>query len=527
MKLKFGLLNANASFGNSSYGVPPFPTLRDVLAHMDRFGVARSVVWNIESRDSNCPWSNYRLLDQLARTPGASDRLIPALSVSPTMIYENRAVADLKKAMKQRGIRALRFTRGMSNFTLAQIEPIIRELRPLRPVLFLSNTETDGRDILDFTRSFPGVPVVLGEAGWSHCNFIFDLMRQRKNVYVETSSLHVWGDLEMIAKRFGVSRILFGIGAKPHNGAAIAALARANFSEADRERIAHGNLERLLGLKPVKAAPLPAINSLWSEFLAGRALAAEVVDAHIHMGPSGGYIVECQAIDDQIQPALEQMNKIGISTMIASGMHALFGDPVEGNRLLEDKLAGHGGRFAGYFAFNPYYEKAILPVLDEFFARDFFVGFKVLCDYWRVPLTDPRFNGLWQFAHRHRLPILIHTWSGPYDSPAMLKDIARKYPNAFFLLAHSGGVDDGRREAVELARHNKNVFLEWCGSFHTTIPWEETIAQIGPERVVFGTDAVMHNIAWELGRLLSLDVPESKLIPILGRNMRNILAQRR
>ena len=70
VKMKFGLLNANGSFGNSSYGAPAFPTPKEVLAHIDRLGVARSLVWNIESRDGNCPWSNRRLLDEIARTPG-------------------------------------------------------------------------------------------------------------------------------------------------------------------------------------------------------------------------------------------------------------------------------------------------------------------------------------------------------------------------------------------------------------------------------------------------------------------------
>ena len=235
------------------------------------------------------------------------------------MIYEKNAVADLKRCMKQNKIAALRFTRGMSAFTLGQIEPIVRELLPLKPVLFLNNAETDGRDILDFARAFPRVPVVLTEAGWGRYNFVFDLMRQRKNIHIETSWLHVWGDFELIVKQFGAERILFGLGEKAHNGAAIAALARADLSDSDREKIAHGNLERLLGSRPVKAMAPPVINSLWSNLLAGRPLGVDTIDAHVHIGPSGGYVLENQAVEDQIGPALDQMKKIGINTMIVSG----------------------------------------------------------------------------------------------------------------------------------------------------------------------------------------------------------------
>ena len=134
---------------------------------------------------------------------------------------------------------------------------------------------------------------------------------------------------------------------------------------------------------------------------------------------------------------------------------------------------------------------------------------------------------MWEYANRRRLPILIHTWGGGYDSPALLKDIARKYPEASFLLGHTGGSDTGRAEAEALALENPNVYLEWCGSFCSSTLWEDTLKKVNPRQVVFGTDAVAHGIPWELGRLLSLDVPDKILVPILGANMRRILARRK
>ena len=74
---------------------------------------------------------------------------------------------------------------------------------------------------------------------------------------------------------------------------------------------------------------------------------------------------------------------------------------------------------------------------------------------------------------------------------------------------------------------NPNVYLEFCGSFTASIRWEDTIKRIGNDRIVYGSDALGHSMVWELGRLLSLDVPEETLIPILGTNMRRILSKRR
>jgi predicted TIM-barrel fold metal-dependent hydrolase len=71
-----------------------------------------------------------------------------------------------------------------------------------------------------------------------------------------------------------------------------------------------------------------------------------------------------------------------------------------------------------------------------------------------------------------------------------------------------------------------NVFLETCGSFCTTRRWEDTLKSVPVSQVVYGTDAAAHDIHWELGRILSLDVSEEVLVPILGQNMRRILARR-
>ena len=88
------------------------------------------------------------------------------------------------------------------------------------------------------------------------------------------------------------------------------------------------------------------------------------------------------------------------------------------------------------------------PRLDEFFQRGFFVGFKLLPAYWKIPVTDPGYQPVWEYANRHRRPILLHTWDDNYNSPAMLREITRKHPQATFILGHSGGGTRGQMEAV-------------------------------------------------------------------------------
>ncbi|MCG2658802.1 MAG: amidohydrolase family protein, partial [Kiritimatiellae bacterium] len=340
------------------------------------------------------------------------------------------------------------------------------------------------------------------------------------------------GTIELIVREFGAERLIFGTGGKTHNGASLAGLAYADINPRARALIAHGNLDKLLHSAPARnVTRQPSLpdrrNKIWAKFMAGQKLPFDIVDAHFHLGLIGIWPLHFRDEAEQTDYALRRMARVNINKAVVSGEEALFSEPMAGNRALEKNAKIGGKRFAGYLGFNPYYDQAILSRLDEFFSGKFFIGFKVLGDYQGVPITDPRFKPVWDYANRHRLPILLHTWEGVNNSPRLLEKIAPNYPEATFLLGHSGGGNTGRREAIALAKANSNVFLEFCGSFCSDIPWEETIAEVGTDQIVFGTDGIYHDPAWELGRLVSLAIDEQTMAKFLAGNMRAILARHR
>jgi predicted TIM-barrel fold metal-dependent hydrolase len=503
---------------------------------MDKVGVARSLVWHVESRDLNPTYGNRRLLREIAETPEAADRLVPALAVYPASIFEHGAMDSLRESLSEGGVRAIRLFPGILRFRLRQLQRALEEVRSFRPAIFWNVQDSTGtddyRELGELAEHFHELPFVCTEGMWPHTGHVLDLMWRFPNVYTDNSWLHVRDNIELIVEEFGPERLLFGLGSKNQYGAAIAALSQARISDDARELIAHGNLERLLGMKALSKPPKFEDKSekpFWNLIRSGKAVEnVDIVDAHVHIGPPArGWIMPEIELEEQIRGVKSQMDRLGIATGIVIPEQAIFGEPVEGNRVVEQAIEGHGDRFRGYLAYNPFYASEMDELLDDFFSRGFFVGFKLLVSYWKVTIDDERFRSVWEYADLHRLPILLHTWGESWMDRSHLGKIASDYPDAIFLLGHSGGSDEGRRMAVKLVREFPNFYLEWCGSFTTSILWEETLEQVGCDRVVFGTDTAFHSAAWELGRLLSLPVPDEKLVPILGTNMRNILAGRK
>ena len=223
------------------------PTAAVRLAHMDRLGIARSLVWNVEATQGNPLAANRRLLDEIAHTPGAAGRLIPALVVSGLVAYERNGIERFAAQMEEGRTRALRFVNVGGRLTLGQCAPVVQAVRHLKPFILVKWGETPAQDILEFAALFPDVPVVLTDLIWVCGIGAFDAMRQRPNVLMETSWWHTWEGVALAVKHFGAERVLFGTGYRSHNSAAIAALVRAEISKEQRELIAHGNLDRLTG----------------------------------------------------------------------------------------------------------------------------------------------------------------------------------------------------------------------------------------------------------------------------------------
>ena len=534
--------DCNKYFGSSFKENPDYPNISDLLASMDRLNIDRAVAWHTDARVMYPMAGNEKLLQEI-ESVCAQDRIIPSLIIAPSMIDDSTVMGNFLNIVKTHNIRAFHyFYTKKFNWTLPDITPVIQAIRTYNPVLFLNVRDSLGNmdDVLSFSQEFPDVSIVFTDAMHTQYPRLYTLMKERSNIFVDTSQLHTYRIIENIIKLFGKERLVFGTGYKSNNGASIASLVHSEITSEHAQLIAHGNLERLMGIKsPLKGYTTIVGDKLWHRLLRKEHLGPEILDAHTH---------HCNAVekwsfnshdftdfDGFVSHNLRSMDKMGVKTMFVAETKIYPPDTEKkGETYMEEHMSPYGDRFRGYFcaeAFMPKYKDKMIPRLDEIFSRPYYIGFKTHNDHWRIPINDPCFIPMWEYANAHRLPILLHTWNTPNSSPKLLEQIAPRYPNAIFILGHSGNVY--RPDAEQLVQDNQNVYLEWCGSFLDPTDWRETLDRVGNRRLVYGSDGVSwssgwgHNPAWEMGRFLSLDVPDETLLPILGDNMRRILAQRR
>jgi predicted TIM-barrel fold metal-dependent hydrolase len=260
-------------------------------------------------------------------------------------------------------------------------------------------------------------------------------------------------------------------------------------------------------------------SSLAPEFwTSGRSETCPIYDMHGHMGPYGP-IYFPRSLPEQM---LHTMDQCGVKLLVFSHHMALMA-PNIGNQASLDAVYRWPDRFRAYCVINPNYPEMIEADLATYHNHaGAYVGLKFLSDYHRVAVTDARYRPAWEYAERHRLLLLMHTWGGsPYDGPAVIRKAAERYPNVRLLLGHSCHGDWDA--AVALARDFPNIYLELTAVFDDRGVIEKFVSEAGSDRMLFGTDLPWFDPHHAVGVLLSAKISDDDRHNICHRNAENLL----
>jgi predicted TIM-barrel fold metal-dependent hydrolase len=278
------------------------------------------------------------------------------------------------------------------------------------------------------------------------------------------------------------------------------------------------------------------------EYMAvGRSESCPIIDMHGHLGHYGGSYFPSAPIEKMVA----SLERCGVRRIVCAPHSALFSDPDAGNASMQATIDLYPERFLGYWSVNPNHPAAASEGLVAYDRARGFVGLKLLPDYHTCALNDHKYADALAFANERRLLVLVHTWGGSaFNSPELLAEVAQRYPEARFLMGHSGY--GAWQVSVAVARDLSNVYLELtavyvahdydmqpygsgtpsalpsCLSVNGVI--EYMVQEASSKKVVFGTDMPWYSPYFAAGAVLFARIDDAARHDILHGNAERLLA---
>jgi len=506
-------------------------SLKHLIEDMRLTGLSAALVTHEQALNYEPMHGNLRLCEEIHPY---RDRLFPCWVVLPHQANDFPEPAKLLALMDEYHVRAVRVAPKKMGCPVA--EDIWGELASaLAEKSVLIKLSLDDVEGFEATSSLIGYfrrcPVLLTDVFWDRWRELNYLMRRHQNLHLEFSSFQANRAIEIFGRTFGFQRLLFGTDQpKKSPGAARAFVDLAMVNEKDKEKLASGNLMRLLKLDKIPEA-FP--DDKWNDRLTqaireGKPCPAYVIDAHSHVlhddaDTAGGPYVMIQG---DAKGQMEVYDKMGVDAVAWMSWTGPYNcDTKVGNDIVASAISQFPERAIGLTSIDPSHQDAQerKKEMRRCHTKRGFWGLKpyVRCD---IHYDAPEYIQWWKFADKHRLYALMHI-SDNVGGLEAVGNLARQYSQVSFLIAHTGGNFAFAEKVVGLAKKCPNVFAELTLTPVTNGIIEWLCNEIGAKRVLFGTDAPMRDPRPQLGWVVFTRLTEKEKRLILGENFRRILTR--
>lgn len=506
-----------------------------LLEEMEWCGIHAALVSHGAQKVYDPAYANRMLLTELKKSP----RLYGVWSVMPHHTGEVPPPKEVVAEMRDHGIRAAKMYPRFHHYFFDEYTcgELLRELDENRIPLLVEGGNMYGPDLMEPSNEVllseldamlalhPHLPVLLQGARWDATRYLITLMSKHKNLYLEFSAHQGNRAIEDFTARFGAERLLFGTGGLSKSpGAAKSFIDYSTVSDEDKAMIAGGTLARLLKLD---AMPKPyrkknthdPILDLAKE---GKPLSETlVIDSHAHISHNGG-----SGVGFMYQPSSdaagmrERARTMGIQKVCISSWLGLWADYEEGNAIVHDAITQFPRFYVGYATLQPQYIRDWQRELKKVYEGWGFKGIKPYNPLTGLAYNDKLWDPWYEYGNRMNAFALMH------PSPnfaAEIDDLAARYPNIMFILAHSGGSFKDARVAIEAAQKHPNIALEITLTSVTFGIIEFMVKHVGAERVLFGTDQPMRDPIPQFGWMAYAHCTAEEKEKMFGLNMQKII----
>lgn len=234
------------------------------------------------------------------------------------------------------------------------------------------------------------------------------------------------------------------------------------------------------------------------------------IDAHTHLGrrhgPLGHGVASFLGAD-----LVKDMDEVGLDRAVAFPLGAPYTDYSEANRTIAEEMAKFPTRIIGFCRINPNFGvEASAASLEHSLGTLKLRGIKL---HPEIEFFDPNDEELmapvYEAARRYRVPLIFHTGMSGKAAPAVIAELAAKYPDVSVILGHMG-VSEYVKEAVSAARQHDNIFLET-----SVVGWMplllEGFRRVGTSKILYGSDHPYNPLPMEVDKIARHAAREARL----------------
>lgn len=236
-----------------------------------------------------------------------------------------------------------------------------------------------------------------------------------------------------------------------------------------------------------------------------------IIDSHTHIGHILYPVGKNRVSDLPAEQLLEAMDKYSINRALVSSIEGAefdsamnlapagkqipqlqsFTSLLKIVRQHDDTLPGRPGLKALLWI-KPHTEE-VTPALVKFIEenRDCIAGFKMHPSLSNMSFRDERFLPYLELADNTNVPVQVHTEDDGRSDPAFVEQVAAGFPGLDFVMVHMG-LDTDKREAIRIIRDNANIYGDTCEVEIDNV--FKAVEICGSEKILFGTDAIVHGI---------------------------------
>jgi len=246
-----------------------------------------------------------------------------------------------------------------------------------------------------------------------------------------------------------------------------------------------------------------------------------IIDMHTHLMNGGLYTEDTN--DDPIRYALSEMDESGVDMSVLLGLG--FEHDLDANNLLvKQAVDAYPDRFVGFLGVNPHEgRRAVTDKIDRAIEEWGFRGIKMHQWLQAFPTNDPIVHPVMERAEHYEIPVLFHSGTPAYTTPALIADLAKRYPKVPVIIAHMGKTTLFY-DCLTVMREVDNVYCDFSGNpLVGVLEWG--IKTLGARKFLYGSDefGAGPGQGYGIEQIAHMDIPDDDKRLILSGNAARLL----